>query len=248
MSKKAHAKSMRVFARPNGSGKSTIIKEIEKIVPTGIYVNADEIEKKAQINKFINLGDYGLQIGSDQFENFYAQSTLLTKARSEGFQADLFFSDNVITFREATNSYEAAFIADFIRGQLITTGETFSFETVMSHPSKLETFQRARQAAFKNYLYFVSTASADINIRRVEERVIKGGHFVDPEKIRERYARSMELLGQMIPYCRRCFIFDNSLESFRLILEVVDAAQIIPHTDDIIPAWVEKYVLQKLGV
>ncbi len=36
---------MRVFADPNGSGKSTIIKAIQKFVTTGPYINADDIEK-----------------------------------------------------------------------------------------------------------------------------------------------------------------------------------------------------------
>lgn len=60
MSKKAVSR-MRVFAGPNGSGKSTIIKEIQKKVRTGIYINADDIEKACKDKKFINLGDYGLE-------------------------------------------------------------------------------------------------------------------------------------------------------------------------------------------
>jgi predicted ABC-type ATPase len=41
------AKRMRVFAGPNGSGKTTIFKGIlnESKVNLGIYVNADEIEE-----------------------------------------------------------------------------------------------------------------------------------------------------------------------------------------------------------
>lgn len=40
------AKRMRVFAGPNGSGKTTIFKEIlrNSKVNLGVYVNADEIE------------------------------------------------------------------------------------------------------------------------------------------------------------------------------------------------------------
>lgn len=248
MSRKPPIKRMRVFAGPNGSGKSTIIKEIAKVVRTGIFINADEIEKAGRNNKFINLGDYGLTSTPDTFTDYYNQSTLLAKGLAEGKQIDLSFSNNVITVGEKTNSYEAAFIADFLRTQLIAKGETFTFETVMSHPSKLDTLRIAQQASYKNYLYFVSTEAVEINIKRVEERVAKGGHYVDPQKIRDRYVRTMDLVSQMIPHCHRCFIFDNSLETYRLILEIIDGSNICIHTDDEIPAWVDRYVLQKLGV
>lgn len=44
-------KRMRVFAGPNGSGKTTIFKGIlsEKKVQLGVYVNADDIE--SELNK-----------------------------------------------------------------------------------------------------------------------------------------------------------------------------------------------------
>lgn len=35
---------MRVFASPNGSGKTTILKQIDHSFDLGFYVNADEIE------------------------------------------------------------------------------------------------------------------------------------------------------------------------------------------------------------
>ena len=90
-------KRMRVFAGPNGSGKSTIIKEIQKVVRTGVYVNADDIEKISKEKKFVNLGDYDIGCTTEVFTNYLASSTLLAKARSEGLDIDLTFSNNVIT-------------------------------------------------------------------------------------------------------------------------------------------------------
>lgn len=244
---KAKSKRMRVFAGPNGSGKSTIIKEIQKTVKTGPYINADDIEKACTDKGFINLGDYGLESTAHEFEEFLNQSTLLKKAHQDGFQVSLSFSNNIITVSAPVHSYAAALIADFLRIILVLKGDTFSFETVMSHPSKLETLKRAHEMDFKNYLYFISTESADINVERVNARVEKGGHPVQEQKIRDRYIRSMDLLSSMIPYCHRCFILDNSGEQYRLILEIVDG-QIIRVLDDNIPEWVYIFVLQKLGV
>ncbi len=51
---------MRVFAGPNGSGKTTIIKNLQNEIqiPFGIYVNADDIEKTLLKNKAINFSDF----------------------------------------------------------------------------------------------------------------------------------------------------------------------------------------------
>jgi predicted ABC-type ATPase len=139
-------------------------------------------------------------------------------------------------------------IAEYLRNLLLEKGQTFSFETVMSHPSKLDMLKKAHNNGFKNYLYFISTESADINVRRVDERVKKGGHSVDEQKIRDRYVKSMDLVSEMIPYCHRSFFFDNSLEGkYRLIAEIIDGQTINILSDDI-PAWVETYIFQKLGV
>ena len=242
---KSTGKRMRVFAGPNGSGKSTIIKEIQKIVTTGPYINADDIEKACQEKGFVNLGDYNLESTEDAFLSFLGKSTLYEKAINEDYPITLSFSENIIKAPKDTSSYSAALIADYLRNLLVEKGQTFSFETVMSHPSKLEMLQLAHKKGFKNYLYFISTESADINVDRVAARVDKGGHSVDENKIRERYTRSMDLLSSMVPYCHRCFILDNSGKQYRQILEIVDGAE-IKVLDDDVPEWVMTYVVDKL--
>lgn len=42
----------------------------------------------------------------------------------------------------------ASLIIDFIRYVLIHSGKSFAFETVMSHPDKLEIMQRAKDEGF----------------------------------------------------------------------------------------------------
>jgi predicted ABC-type ATPase len=116
----------------------------------------------------------------------------------------------------------------------------------MSHPSKLETFQQAAEAGFKSYLYFISTEDPSINKDRVAARVAKGGHAVLASKIEERYFCSLELLIKIIAFYHRCFVFDNSGTSFELAVAVVDGEDIIVHTEESIPSWVDKYLLKPL--
>lgn len=65
--------------------------------------------------------------------------------------------DNVLYSKESVDSYLAALIAEFFRVQLLCTNASFSFETVMSHPSKIEFLKEAKHQKFKTYMYFICT-------------------------------------------------------------------------------------------
>ncbi|MEO9227809.1 MAG: zeta toxin family protein [Devosia sp.] len=80
---------------------------------------------------------------------------------------------------------KAAQLAGSRRRAAIEDGKSFAFETVMSTPGKLALLDKAKANGFTVDLIFVTTETAAINVMRVENRVAKGGHSVDPEKIRE---------------------------------------------------------------
>jgi predicted ABC-type ATPase len=80
----------------------------------------------------------------------------------------------------------------------------------MSHRSKIDFFARAREAGYRIYLYFVATERPDPNVQRVTNRAALGGHGVPENKIRERYERCLQLLGDALTHAVRAFLFDNS--------------------------------------
>ena len=106
----------------------------------------------------------------------------------------------------------AQIIADYLRKKLLSGREKFSFETVFSHPSKLDIMRQAAEAGYKVYLYFVSTESPTINIFRVAARAEQGGHDVPPDKIKSRYYRSLDLLYEASQLVYQAYFFDNSKE------------------------------------
>lgn len=105
---------------------------------------------------------------------------------------------------------EAQSIADARRDACLAEKRSFSFETVMSHPSKLEIMRAARDAGFSVTLYFVGVEDPSINIDRVALRVAQGGHDVPPDRVVARYGRTMKLLASAIGIAHRAVIFDNS--------------------------------------
>lgn len=239
---------VRIYAGPNGSGKSSLYKEISKEYKSGIFVNADEIEKQLKTVGIIDLTDFNLKVDVIQFENFKnleSSLSLIKKASNEGFTISLEIKDNFILNKsKLTNSYEAAFVASFIRYALLNEKRSFTYETVMSDRYKLEEINHANKLNYKTYLYFICTDDFDKNIERVKNRVLKDGHNVHEEKIKRRYFKTLENLADVIRLVHRAYIFDNSGNQYELIAEIYQGSAFKFHSSSI-PEWFEKYVYNK---
>ncbi|HEY4831392.1 MAG TPA: zeta toxin family protein, partial [Waddliaceae bacterium] len=166
---------LRMFAGPNGSGKSTFKSMIREEL-LGIYVNPDDIEKEIRDRGCLDLAAYRVNATGQEVLNFFTQSSLLEKAGSLEEAHDLKFNDDKLSFHNViVNAYFASVAADFIRQKLIESSQSFTFETVMSFPDKVELLQKAQYKGYRTYLYYVATENAEINISRVRHRVSLGG-------------------------------------------------------------------------
>lgn len=238
-------KKIRIFAGPNGSGKSTLFHEFSKNYNTGFFINADILEKRLAESGLIDLKEIGLdatQSDLDAFMTLDSSKTLFNKAAEEGHVIDIFVKENfIVDASKETHSYEGAFIASFIRHLLITQNKSFSFETVMSHTSKIDEIKQVVSLGYNAYLYFVCIDSPEVNVSRVNNRVEKGGHEVAEDKIIDRYYRTLENLHLALPHCYRAYLFDNSGKEQLLIAEVYKGSMELK--TDKLPNWFIKFVL-----
>ncbi|MDI9342470.1 MAG: zeta toxin family protein [Sediminibacterium sp.] len=241
-------KRMRVFAGPNGSGKTTIFKGIlaERRVNLGIYVNADEIEAALLHENALNFADFSITVTQEQVQLFFKESSFSPLKRKE---PDLWNKLNVEENRFSTiakvDSYLAADLAEFIRRQLLINGLSFTYETVMSHPGKVDFLNEAMQNGFRVYLYFIATEDPEINISRVNVRVAQEGHSVSPEIVRGRYYKSLQNLKKAVMHSSRAYIFDNSQKRANLIAEITDGMNVSLNGAIQLPNWVAEYLLTK---
>lgn len=243
-------KRLRIMAGPNGSGKSTILKAIKSKFYSGPFVNADEIERSYREKKLVNtISDFDLIVQEEEFTHFLETfgKSWMDKAKLEGQSIGVKPKEGILVVDDSPSPYDAAITADYIRWALIEKGETFTFETVLSHPSKVNFLRNSLSKGYHNYLYFICTIDPQINISRVAQRVQFGGHNVPVERIENRYWKSLEVLSQLIPLCHRVFLFDNSSEE--RTMEPV--ASIEPDRSlriqlENVPWWVEEYVIQRL--
>jgi len=158
------------------------------------------------------------------------------------------FSDNnLLASQSDAVRYDAAAAADFIRHELVKAGISFTFETVFSHPSKLDFLHEAQDQGYQVYLYFISTVSPEINISRIKQRVHMGEHDVADEKVRDRYELSLSLLPALARIARRAYLFDNSANDVGIkMCAEIDEQQRIFIPDEDLPWWIVDRFLQHL--
>ena len=80
----------------------------------------------------------------------------------------------------------------------------------MSHHSHIDYMLEARDAGFVTRLFFVATEDPSINLDRVRNRVLHGGHPVPAERVIERYHRCLAHLPDAIQAANESVIYDNS--------------------------------------
>jgi predicted ABC-type ATPase len=207
-------KRLRVFAGPNGSGKSSLINQIQGTVPVGFYINPDAIERKLIHDRQLSLIEFGVVCKNSDLKRFIRTSSFVKSKSNRKVLTDILQIENNILFMKddggAKPKYLAAIVADFLRLQNLKLGNDFSFETVLSHPEKIQFLKKAKKAGHKIYLYFVCIDDVRVNIERVKSRFKQGGHNVPESKIRERYTRTLELLFEVLKVCYKAYLFDNS--------------------------------------
>jgi predicted ABC-type ATPase len=141
-------------------------------------------------------------------------------------------------------SYQAAGIAEKIRTALLRQGASFCFETVFSHPSKIDFIAAAKGLGYEVILVYIHLESTQLNEARVRQRVIEGGHDVPAEKIHGRIPRTVQYVAAALPLVDEARLLDNSLrdDPFRQVAIVRKGGCV--WAADPLPAWTRQILPQ----
>lgn len=88
--------------------------------------------------------------------------------------------------------------------------KSFAMETTLSGVSSVKRIERAKKEGFSVSGYFIGLEDVEINIKRVEIRVEKGGHDIPQDKIIKRFDESRDNLVKVSPFFDKLEIIDNS--------------------------------------
>jgi GcrA cell cycle regulator/Zeta toxin len=111
--------------------------------------------------------------------NGSGKTTLTTWLRSKGLDFGEYINPDDIA-HDLSGPYDARVkqaqsVAEELRISNINAGRSFSFETVMSHPSKIDILKRAKDNDFFVQLFFIGIDDPGTNVDRVQQRVAIGG-------------------------------------------------------------------------
>lgn len=107
------------------------------------------------------------------------------------------------------HAYVAARAAADERRRRMEDRSSFITETVFSHPSKVDLVQHAIVRGYVVYLHVI-LVPVELSVRRVAQRVGRGGHEVPEAKIRERFDRLWPLVAAARATADRAEFYDNS--------------------------------------
>jgi predicted ABC-type ATPase len=100
----------------------------------------------------------------------------------------------------------------------LDNGESFAIETTLAGRNYLQMMLAARNRGFEIVLIYIGTENVEINLSRISNRVLTGGHDVPQQDVRRRYKRSFANLPTAISRADHSILFDNSTEDgYRLV-------------------------------
>ena len=119
----------------------------------------------------------------------------------------------------------------------IEKGINLTQETTLSGSRTLKTINKAREHNYYIRLYYIGVNTAEESIKRIKNRVEKGGHNIHDDDVIRRYNKRFDDLIAVLPYCDEVFLYDNE-NGFVESAEYKNAKLIIKV--DNVPKWLSE--------
>ena len=122
--------------------------------------------------------------------------------------------------------------------QCIKAGVNFTQESTLAGSYVRKVAQAAKEAGYYIRLFYVGIDTVEEALRRIQNRVEKGGHGIPKEDVKRRFGRQIGALAQVLPYCNEAVFFDNR-NGFAQVAEYRNG-EVIPMGNGNRPAWLDE--------
>lgn len=111
-------------------------------------------------------------------------------------------------------------------------GEDFAFETTLSGRTYYRILTNIKERGYEVHMFYLWIPSPELALKRIDERVLSGGHNVPESDVRRRFERAWRnLINQYRALVDSFFIFDNSGEIPVLVCDEIGEHMTIHNQD-----------------
>ena len=150
--------------------------------------------------------------------NGAGKSSLTGSLRAERTDLGIVVDPDMLTVQCGGDEYEGGKLAVARIEAALANGVNFTQETTLSggYPKRL--CRRAKDAGYFIRLYYVGLDTAEESLRRIRNRVERGGHDIPAKDVQNRFAHRFADVAKILPYCDEAKFFDNN-NGFVLVAE-----------------------------
>ena len=88
--------------------------------------------------------------------------------------------------------------------------QSFNQETTLAGHLALRNIVRAHDLGYRVILYYIGVQSVDIALKRIENRVLAGGHDIEEHDVRRRFSSSLSNFALALEHCSQATVLDNT--------------------------------------
>lgn len=107
----------------------------------------------------------------------------------------------------------------------LENAQSFAVETTLAGRGYLQMMLDAKKRNFEIVLVYIGTENVGINLQRIRNRVLLGGHDVPEHDVRRRYLRSFANLPFAMERADHSILFDNSSEEGYRLIAVISGTE-----------------------
>ena len=86
---------------------------------------------------------------------------------------------------------------------------SFSQETTLSGHRTEKTVKTAKKKGYTIRLFYIGLNTPEESLKRIKNRVDRGGHNIDPRDVKRRFRERFDSLKKILPYCDEAYLYDN---------------------------------------
>lgn len=141
--------------------------------------------------------------------NGVGKSSLTGALKGERSDLGIVVDTDMITAQLGGDKLRGGKAAIALINKSLEMGVNFTQETTLSGVKTLRTIKKARALGYTVRLYYVGVNSAEESIKRIKNRVEKGGHDIPEGDVIRRYSKRFDDLVAVLPYCSEVRLYDN---------------------------------------